>query len=843
MKRFDIWFPWMMGVLLVCMASAVPALAQPGKGLPADIAIDTAQGVHLKGQVLDPEGGPVPELGIRVQADGKRYGNGGKTDESGQFDIQVVPALSYELFVDSQGASQQGLVGGFFMDADGGFGADPGPDGQWSGATEPGWEDRTLFAVGEKGLDGLVIQLGRGSRIAGQVLYGSGEPVPDIRIHANGPEPGAWGSGCTDETGHYALFVAPGAQYRLSAWPGGQPIGGGFWRAGADSPLTEDGQDGILSPDASSASRIDASSDLTIHIIVPEPSYISGRIIDPHGVPISDIRVEAVSGDRGPYPLPEPLPVLDGAELPPERPETAPDEAPVQDRQREPAKATASPASDENRRPSPPADSEAIPPEADILPAPFIGPVYGAETDADGNYRIAVPSKAQYRVRVMRFGPTYYPGVDQWEDATVLDTTDGSLENIDFSVDRGLSIAGTLHGLQAEDTAFIDVFSRKARSRGHTSLTGTGQELAFQVHGLAQGADYRIRVHAKGYLSGAVQPDGSLGPAESAAGFAAGASDIAIEMRTGNTIAGTVYGLDEGEFARIEAWSESAKSGAGTEVQGTGEPVPYTLSGLYPAEDFQVRFHPQHHAPDCKTGVDSSQNPTAIDFTASEGASLSGAINGAGPHTRVWINVWSRSGLGGGFADVIADENGHADYAIAGLGKAGDYLVSASNDNLHLFYDGRMRWKEADLVDMGQGDVSGIDFDFSAIERYTLAGTLAGLSHESAQVWINAWDKQIGSWGDAEVTGNAAFSINLPRGSYRIELHSPMIGRPLFYDAESGELVSRWNAAAPLTLDADTHLGVLSLSGEWEKPFPPPGPMPLIEDEANKGRPAETEKS
>ncbi|MCP4109782.1 MAG: carboxypeptidase regulatory-like domain-containing protein [Desulfobacteraceae bacterium] len=1011
------------------------AIAKPGDAADPMPIIAPENFVTVSGVVKDSDGNPVPGVWVNaepdyrdivtgfIDADGNMPGyipvDGGETDENGAFSLSVADGYSYDLFVGTQKLAGVNDLGGYFVDADGGSGTDAGTDGKWSGTTTNDWSERTVTEVGPDGISDIAISLRKGTLIFGKALDSKGTPVKDLWIGANSDEAGGWGGISTDDEGNFSIVVPPGKDYRVDSWPWNGGYAGGYWKAGEDSPLTSSGQDGFLSANWEDFTSVDATSDVEINIIFETAKTISGRVTDKAGDPVPDVWVSA-SGTA---------PYMDCC---------AGDEDPV---------------------------------DGIIAPHQW----FGSSTDKDGNYEIAVYPAPDYRVSVDGNGvykTVYYKDVTSWEDATWVDVTKDSATGIDFVLDMGKSISGTVLGLGADNIVHIEVWSDSSRGWGNARVVGTGSDVGFKVRGLEDGSDYRINVWAEGYLEGYVQADGTVGSWDKAGLFTAGADDVKIKMDRGASISGTISGLSAGDHVWIEAWSEqvycmqygedgtqydendngiipcdddiipskgmveiiaegataeyaidglaytpnfrvslhtdayisgyyggtpgeagtapvswdkatpvstvdgdvsgvniamsigntisgvikglasgdyariSALSyaqtsssninagpygsaevvGTGSDVayeikclgsasdfrvsvhakgyiggfysadglttdwenaslldssanpdninmelslgktisgtitglgkgewawidayretiggytddliepfmercdvngwcdgdgmggdswgsvsvEGTGSPVTYTISGLVAADDFVVTFRAEGYAPDVKTGVDSSTDPTDIDFAATEGKHISGSIKGV-PDQWVSVSVHSETLRNGGYAHVQADSEGNAVYEIKGLGNASDYIVSAWADRKNLFYNQQMSWDDADKVDLTNNSQDNIDFDFSIIKMYTLTGSVAGVD-ENTFIWIDAWSENTGSWGYAEVKGNENFKMELLAGSYKIGIYADGYLKQ-FYNAESGKMTHKWEDATPLSVTADTDIGTLT---------------------------------
>lgn len=995
------------------IAFIIAVLLMPGAGVYADMKAARFPGapesngmdmVPVTGTLKDLEGSPIPEVWISMHSANTFFHGGAMTDANGAFTIPVPPGENYDIFVDSFGLSEKGLIGGFFMDADGGKGTDPGPDAAWVGSTAMDHSSRTQITVGENGISDIAIQPSEGARIHGVAIDTNGDPVADIWINAEAEHPvlhdgqngntdfavepafywGGFSGGKTDENGSYLLTVPKNIQVRISAWPMNAGLLGGFFRETEDSPLTPAGKDGVLTPNWNDATLIDTGNGQEVNIIFDVSHTISGRVVDENGAPLSGMWVNAARGEFF---------ILDAA---------------VEQ------------------------NGAGIADEVAVMPPVFW---YGGETDENGYYSFAVHPADDYRVSVSGLGihgVIYYDNVRTWDEAALVDTTGGSAENIDFKVKMGPSIKGTVTGLKEGDVAYIETWGKNSFGWGHTMVTGTGGDVPFELKGLAEEGEYFIHVWAEGYLSGTLQQDGTLGPKDTAHPVPAGTQGVSIHlgkgasvsgtltgmqdgdiawieafsessfsmnsqkvvargttgefrieglaraadfrisvhsrkylggfysgngqnpvpwdsaalvstmgedvigieiaMTKGNTISGTITGLGEGDKVWIEAMSENGRShgnvsvtGTGSAVdysidclkpaddfrisiwsenylngfystdgltdwenaalvdstgnpgnidfamskgntisgmvtglgegewavisawkgdeflpfidpamqpeldmgmldmwiepwhqmmasvtvEGTGSPVAYEISGLYPAQNYTVQFWSKGYAKVTKKNVDASSNPDNIDFVASEGNTITGSISSAAPNSRVWVNAFSHGTFDEGFATVKTDDQGNAQFRITGLGFGEDYLVSAANKRLVLFYNQAVSKDDATPVNLSNGSAQNIDFDFSAIEIHTITGTISGASDNTFTI-IDAFSENSGGFGFAHVEGNGDFSMEVPTGNYRISIFADGFA-PSFYDAATGKMIQDPEAAQLLSVTSDVNLGTIEL--------------------------------
>ena len=412
-----------------------------------------------------------------------------------------------------------------------------------------------------------------------------------------------------------------------------------------------------------------------------------------------------------------------------------------------------------------------------------------------------------------------------WDKATLIDTTDGNVTDVNVTVSAGRTISGTVSGLDEGELAWVDAHSEKTGSGCGAEVIGIGdgEDVAYEIKGLGFARDFRVSIHSDDYIGGFYGP--TLTHWERAKLISTKDSDvdrIDFTLSTGKTISGKITGLDEGEWAEIEAWSKKAEFWGGTPVkgQGKGVPVDYEITGLAAADDYCVFFRPRGYKHEEQCDVDSASGDP-ISFTISEGKSISGTISlGTDhPYQWVWVDAFSEKNDEWGFVDVETDETGTAEYEIKGLGVADDYIVSAGAGRRHIFYKNTLFWREAARVNLSGSSATGIDFNFVESQGnemfFTLSGTIAGLSDDDEDIVINidAWDETTQASCGTERNGNGEFSIDLPaEGNYKIGIYAA--GYADAYYGGPDTLVSDWEDAEAVSLTEDKDIGTLTFSAD-----------------------------
>lgn len=913
----------------------------PVTGADVVVNIELLAGVAVSGVVKDSNGNPIQSVWVNVWSESTGIGGGAETDASGVFSASVAEGTGYDIWVDTWNLAEQGFMGGFFKDDDGGSGVDKGDDTLWSGGTTGDHMERTLIDVSSSGVSNITITLGSGTKIFGKVIDSEGNPVPWLWVDANSDVTGSWGGSSTNETGDFSMVVEPGVGYRVGCWPWEGDYVGGFWQAGADNTNTTSGQDGTLNPNWDDATLLGVSADVEINIILSAGNTISGRVTDNDG-PVSWIWVEANSDsiwswfgsstdDEGYYRIAvspatdykvqvwsngqyqttfynqatnwEDATLVDassssvsgidlvlstgagisgtitglesgdyawidawsestwswgGTNVTGTGSDMAYqiaglgeasdyrlnvwadgyqsgnvksdgtlgswDQAALFSAGAENADITLSTGKEITGTISGLSAGDYVWVDAWSDTTWSWGGANVVATGATADFTIYGLGVAQdFRVSIWADGYAsgFYGGTLEeaasapvsWDRATLINTTN-DVSGLNIVLSSGNSIGGTITGLGSGEWAWIDAWSESTGSSGGANVTGTGADVTYEIKGLGAASDFRVSIWSDDYMSGSYSAGGIVNWETADLVDSSGdPSDINFALSQGQTISGTITGLDRGEWAWIDAWSESTWAWGGTSVVGlAGGTVQYEIKGLVSAADFVVNFWPDDHANQLEDNVDSSTNPTNINFVAATGNTISGSVSGAGANEWVWLDAWSESTWNWGFADVQVDASGDGTYEIKGLGDASDYVVNAWSSNEQVFYNQATSWMDATKVDLSQQEsASDIDFAFGSITRYTLSGTIAGLPEDSTiWVWIDTWDDDTWTWGGTDVQGNGNFSLDLVPGNYRVGVYA--YGYANVYYSATNEVTTAWDSAQEVALNQDVNIGTLTLS-------------------------------
>ena len=420
-----------------------------------------------------------------------------------------------------------------------------------------------------------------------------------------------------------------------------------------------------------------------------------------------------------------------------------------------------------------------------------------------------------------------------WDHATLIDMSVN--QSLKVTMGTGATISGSVTGLDASQEIWIDAFSQSTYAWGGTDAradaTGTA---TFTIKGLKKAKDFRVSINGEGVQGGFYGGSAatSLVRWDNAALVdvrTENATGIDMSVSKGVSISGTIggteagSGLKTGEWAWVDAWSDSTFSWSGSPVEAdsetSGASVTFKLAGLASASDYEVHLDAQGYVQQRKEGVDATADVTGVSFILSTGGKISGSISGLTALEGVWLDAWSPSANSWGGVAVTADSTGAATFTIDGLTAASDYVVALWAEDKGLFYktDGVTPiWSQHSPVTVGSTTTENINFKLedATFKLYKLQGTVTLTpDNEDQVVEIGVWGDNGGDWTSR--IGSGSFTLQgLPSGSYTVEVFSegyiPRRTKSVTVDAsgvvdsESLTWTSGWQDTGMVTLAADT---------------------------------------
>jgi len=394
-------------------------------------------------------------------------------------------------------------------------------------------------------------------------------------------------------------------------------------------------------------------------------------------------------------------------------------------------------------------------------------------------------SVIDYRVSVNGFNPltgdnimtifyTSAGGTTMWDSAEPVDLSSGSVSDIDFAVDTGKSISGTvsIDDITAPNPQlegiWVDAWSETSCSWGGGMTDSDG---AYTLNGLASASDYRISVNKEGYPSVFYNETESTVIWDNATLVdvtATDAVDIDITLSKGGSITGAVTNTNGQAMADvwIDVYSPSQQFGMGvfTDTQGN-----YNLSGLIKGVfDYEVSVRPMgDYKPETRKG---KKVGDVVNFTISQGFTFHGklTVTGGSDYTGgASVNLWNEEFHG--WTEVLS---GSSTFSINGLSE-GTYEII-----IWPYGAGYVQIEDTltDLTDASSSEASPMAFTFDA--GLSITGTVTDSSEAGIPgVFVDAWSSTTnGGWGSAITGTDGTYTITgLPAGSdYVVSVWSPI---------------------------------------------------------------------
>jgi len=419
----------------------------------------------------------------------------------------------------------------------------------------------------------------------------------------------------------------------------------------------------------------------------------------------------------------------------------------------------------------------------------------------------------------------YYNGKDIRENADLLSTKDGDLENINFILKKstGIGLTGKIHdGYGNSNGIFynVSVFSETALF-GAAAITD--EYGYYTITGLKPADDYRIYVWSSefkkdyyyaipnGEQTGSYIPNYSVLSWEQATKVSPALpviKNIDIIISKGGSIKGNVIanGLSVSNIW-VNAWSDlnNIGNGALTDENGNytitglaalsnGKPITYIVeipSVNYPYQVYNLQSDKQYATP---VLVESDN----INFILKTELSISGRLLDENnlPLSGINIRAWSKTKNIN--QESTTDENGV--YTIYGLLPESDYIVAAFPLFYPVqYYNEKTSIDQADMIDLRNGDVSGINFKLS--QGAIIQGIIYKENNQttvSSGVWVNIWSESTDTGGDVPTDSQGRYKITgllSDVNDYKISVRYTGY-LPAFYNSELENTTSyRWDLA------------------------------------------------
>jgi len=388
----------------------------------------------------------------------------------------------------------------------------------------------------------------------------------------------------------------------------------------------------------------------------------------------------------------------------------------------------------------------------------------GTMTESDGTYTISGLIGGDYFVEARLEGTTYENYATTNQRITIANGE--AVTGINFVLESGGSISGTVTDASGA-VAYMRVEAWKEGAPGWGGSM-TESDGTYTIPGLSAGI-YHVEAHFGWGPTGTSYTN--YASEEKIVTVAAGVDTSGVDflLTTGGTISGTVTaGGQAVQYARVEAWKEESPDWGDA---WTGSDGTYTLNGLTTGT-YHVRVRAEgtsysgYAAAERIVSVTAGEERSGVDFSLTQGASISGTVTAGGAAAQyVRVDAWRdwESGETPDWGDTITASDGT--YTINGL-MGGKYHVNIRTEGTS--YASYASLEQTVTVTAG-GSETGVDFALTAGGSVSGTVTLSSAAVSYVRVW--AWREGAPDWGDTVTDGSGNYTISgLSSGSYHVGL-------------------------------------------------------------------------
>jgi PKD repeat protein len=268
----------------------------------------------------------------------------------------------------------------------------------------------------------------------------------------------------------------------------------------------------------------------------------------------------------------------------------------------------------------------------------------------------------------------YFENGETLADATLIDATQNSVNNINFTIDMGYTVSGRVLDYNGKPLSGIeiDVISDKSDNWGFAMTNSDGYYFA---QGLDNKDDYMVSAYRDSFPALYYRSDGAVMNASLAEPVALNSTNIDFTYYAPETLSGTVVNTDGQPLydIRLDAASETWQLDHYCFTDSDGS---FTLSGLPSATDYILTAVPPNHSTYQGQRISNISTPnSAISFILSAGYTLGGVLsseNDGTPISKVYITLSSLTK--DVYKRVKTDSRG--EFEFSGLSSSDDYAIT-----------------------------------------------------------------------------------------------------------------------------------------------------------------------
>ncbi len=317
-------------------------------------------------------------------------------------------------------------------------------------------------------------------------------------------------------------------------------------------------------------------------------------------------------------------------------------------------------------------------------------------SDATGYYQITGMPGGSYTLQ-RRWKEGYLHGESR-ENKSVSVKLGEHLENIDFAVQRGLSVTGIVVDQQGEPVHGVNVGCQPLVDNGEGENITTKEDGTFAARGFSPNTEFNIHVSGRGYTAPIMGP---LNTGET------GLEDIKIVVEPGASIAGVVVDTTGKPLADMYVSAQKVGGGRGSGSESTGAEGTFHIKSLEEGT-YQLSARKRNSWGNSGGGkeevtVSQGQELTGVRvvFGGTDGATISGKVTNSKrePINNASVQAYSQQGGGGSYVQTEEDgtfelsvdkdrvyrvDVNHRDYSSAHRDE-----IAAGERNLNIELEGR----------------------------------------------------------------------------------------------------------------------------------------------------------
>ncbi|MBF0452933.1 MAG: carboxypeptidase regulatory-like domain-containing protein, partial [Candidatus Magnetomorum sp.] len=270
----------------------------------------------------------------------------------------------------------------------------------------------------------------------------------------------------------------------------------------------------------------------------------------------------------------------------------------------------------------------------------------------------------------------YYQNANTASNATLINATKTSVDNIDFSITSGASISGNIYDNNGQPVAGVDIFI-DSKNSDHWGYAQTNSGGSYIVTGLEDKDDYIVEARRDHYPPIYFHSKGIVMDSSLAGLVSINTSQVNMTYYAAKSISGSVLSTQGQPLSGIRILAESDSHHV-LHACYTLSDGSFLLEGLPAASDYLIKAIPSAQSLYQGQSLSNISTPnSSIYFMLSAGYTLSGVVSSENDGTsisKVYVTVSSIA------RDIFkrVKTNSQGKFEITGLPSSNDYAITAT---------------------------------------------------------------------------------------------------------------------------------------------------------------------